>query len=128
MEREIIEDAHTSVPPMESVEKKMLPPPPPSRLLGLITAGAIIEVLTVVTIMLSAVSGQFSIFNYILALFGVLIPLFLAAWGFWLMTKDETRSQKIMRAWEQTRATTIHEDQQKPVVSELRAQKLIRIP
>jgi hypothetical protein len=54
----------------------------------------------VIAIMLLSSSGQFSIYTFVLGLLSILTPLLLAIRSFWLMAKDETRSQVLMRAQE----------------------------
>lgn len=116
MKEVVAQQAQKSLTPAEQVraEREELPPPPPSRLGWRLTWGVILEVLTIIAVMVTCASNQFSVLSYILALIGILIPLLLAAWGFWLMNRDEARSQGIMRAMEQQRLRSAVKDEQMP--------------
>ncbi len=87
----------TSVPPQEHLLEEQPPPPPPSRLVGPMTIGVIVEVLTLTTIMIVLASGQFSVYGFVLGILGVFTPLLLAIRNCWLMSQDEARAhQKMM--------------------------------
>jgi hypothetical protein len=69
----------------------------PSRLGWRLTLGVIIEGVTLVVVMVTLATHQFSIITCILAVLGILIPLLLLTWGFRLLTKDEIHSRQEMR-------------------------------
>ncbi len=112
----VAERVQKPLTPAEQVRAELeeLPAPPPARLGWRLTFGVILEVLTLIAVMVTCASNHFSVVSYILALIGILIPLLLAAWGFWLMNRDETRSLDIMRAVEQQRHRPAVEDEQMP--------------
>jgi uncharacterized integral membrane protein len=78
----------------------MLPVKPPSRLGWPVTIGVIIEVVTLVAVMVTSATNQFSLIAYGLAVPGIVTPLALITWGFLHLARDEARSRAVMRSKE----------------------------
>jgi hypothetical protein len=74
-----------------------LSPAPPSRLVLPFTVGVVIEIVTLIVVMVMCASNQFGVWNFALAVLGILLPLFLVTWGFWHITQDEVQSQQWMK-------------------------------
>jgi hypothetical protein len=81
----------------QTMDRLPLPPSPPSRLGIPITIGVVVEIVTLITVMLLCASNQFGVWNFVLAILGILIPLLFVVWGFRRLTLDEAQSQKWMR-------------------------------
>lgn len=82
-------------PPVEPVER--------SFLLWPITVGVIVETVTLISVMVLCATGNFSIWQYWLAVVGICLPLLLSAYGFRRMLDTEKHSQAL-RTWDEARA------------------------
>ncbi len=93
----------------------LLPVNPPSRLGWSVTIGVIVEVVTLVAVMVTLATNQFSFIAYGLAVLGIVTPLALLTWGFLRLAQDEARSRAVMRSKEQAiLLTTTKHVQQSP--------------
>ncbi|SRR5579871_4631503 len=82
-------------PPVEPVER--------SFLLWPITWGVILETVTLIAVMVLCASGNFSIWQYWLAIVGICLPLVLSVYGFRRLLDAENRSLA-QRTWDEARA------------------------
>lgn len=101
MQKTIVQKSQESRSSQKSQERQVLPPMPPNRLVRPFTVGIIVEVLTVLVMLITLGSSQFSIYSFLLGLFGVLTMLFLITRGFMQMSRDEARARWIMWEFEQ---------------------------
>jgi hypothetical protein len=115
MKSEVAQNGQTHDLPLEPFEPKMVPSAP-SRLIRPMMLGIIIEVLTIVALLVTIASGQFSIYSYVLGMLGVLTPILLAARSFWLMSQDERRLQIMMREWERARIVASPKEGSRPFI------------
>jgi hypothetical protein len=84
-------------------DSRFAPPLPPKRrsfLLGPLTVGTVIEVVTLIGVMLLCSSGSFGLEAYALAVIGICLPLLLSVYGFWQLLRTE-RSAPDRLAWDQ---------------------------
>ncbi len=65
-----------------------------------------VEVVTLIAVMVTLATNQFSLIAYLLAVLGVVTPLALVTWGFLRLARDEARSRTGMRSKEQARLFT----------------------
>lgn len=82
-------------PPVQPVERSFLMWP--------ITWGVIVETVTLISVMVLCATGNFSIWQYWLAVVGICLPLLLSVYGFRRMLATEKRSQA-QRSWDEARA------------------------
>jgi hypothetical protein len=82
-------------PPVQQVESSLL--------LWPITWGVIIETVTLISVMVLCATGNFSIWQYWLAVVGICLPLLLSAYAFRRMLGMEKHSQ-VQRTWDEARA------------------------
>ncbi len=115
MQTKIDRRVHASAPQEDSVEVNTLSLRQPSRLGWRLTLGVIIEGVTLVVVMVTLATHQFSIMTYILAVLGILLPLLLLTWGFRLLTKDEIHSRQEMRRGEKSMANSFIQEKQRPL-------------
>jgi hypothetical protein len=99
MKTKITQPTYQSAPQkgLYGVDGLPLSPSPPSRLVLPFTIGVVIEIVTLIVVMVTCASNQFGVWNFALAVLGILLPLFLVTWGFWHITQDEVQSQRWMR-------------------------------
>lgn len=107
MKRGVTREMEEAMPELGRPSSTVLPVKPPSRLGWPVTIGVVVEVVTLVAVMVTLATNQFSLVAYgLAAVLGILIPLALVTWGFLRLTRDEARSREVMRSKEQVRLLT----------------------
>jgi hypothetical protein len=102
MNREVSRKIDETVPQQDRPSLKSLPVKPSSRLGWPVTIGVIVEVLTLVAVMVTLATNEFSLIAYGLAVLGIVTPLALVTWGFLRISKDEARSRAATRRKEKS--------------------------
>ena len=114
MKRAVAREMDEAVPEPGRPSLTALPVQPPSRLGWPVTIGVIVEVVTLVAVMVTLATNQFSLMAYGLAVLGTVTPLALLTWGFRRLAQDEARSRAVMRSKEQATLLTTTKHVQPP--------------
>jgi hypothetical protein len=101
VKRAVAREIDETVPEPNRPSLTVLPVKPPSRLGRPVTIGVSVEVVTLVAVMVTLATNQFSLIAYGLAVLGIVTPLALVTWGFLRLAQDEARSRAVMRSKEQ---------------------------
>lgn len=106
MKRAVARQMEEAVPAPGRPSLVVLQTPPPSRLGWPVAIGVFVEVVTLIAVMVTLATNQFSLIAYLLAVLGVVTPLALVTWGFLRLARDEARSRTVMRSKERARPFT----------------------
>lgn len=112
MKTAVDQTVQTYAPQEDHVGLDALSLRPPSRLGWRVASAVIIEVLTLVAVMVTLATNQFSIVAYALAMFGIVMPLMLITWGIWLLARDEARSREEMSEKEKSLSASLTKEKQ----------------
>jgi len=92
VKRAVAREIDETLPEPNRPSLTLLPVQPPSRL-G--------RPVTLVAVMVTLATNQFSLIAYGLAVLGIVTPLALVTWGFLRLAQDEAHSRTVMRSKEQ---------------------------
>jgi hypothetical protein len=115
MKRAVAREMDETVPLEARPSLTVLPLKPPSRLGWPVTIGVIVEVVTLVAVMVTLATDQFSLIAYGLAVLGIVTPLALVTRGFLRLAQDGAHSRAVTRSKDQATLLTTMKHGQPPL-------------